>query len=440
MFQAACAAVPACSPSRTAMLLGQDPMKTEVFVNEQLWLDAKNVSTSATLVGHFRANGWVTEGTGKTFHGSLKDLRSSDWTDYWLPENYDDRDGTGTRISASASAPTPNFDFGPGDGPSAPDVATTDWAIGRISDGYLDQGGCFLALGLNRPHLPQVVPQKYFDLYPERVALPPGYWPGSTDIIGNRPDRDDLGHSAHVLQNIYGIRSIGEIVSLHHELNDFLRAYYAAASFVDDQLGRVLDALDERSLHGSTYLVVVSDNGFMLGEKETFSKFQLHELSVRVPLLIAGPGIVPRVVREPVSLVDLYPTLCGLAGLPIPPQCDGQDLSSALMSGTAPSRPSTRSYSGFLREKTGEFYLHSTVRTPQWRLISYSPIGWRSHLGYYFDEVELYDHDPASPTHDPNEWYNIADKRPDVVEKLRQELPDPQTLMLTLSRGIGHGD
>ena len=192
MFESACAAVPACSPSRTALLLGQDPMKTEVFVNEQLWLDAKNVSTSATLVGHFRANGWTTEGTGKVFHASIKDLRNSDWTDYWLPENYADKDGSGPSIAASAMG---HFDFGPGDVAAAPDIATTDWTIGRIRDGSLDQGGCFLALGLNRPHLPQIVPQKYFDLYPERVALPPGYWPGSTDITGNLRDMDDIGHS-----------------------------------------------------------------------------------------------------------------------------------------------------------------------------------------------------------------------------------------------------
>jgi arylsulfatase A-like enzyme len=436
MFRSPCAVVPACSPSRTAMLLGQDPMRTEVFVNEQFWVDARTAPTSATLVGHFRANGWITEGTGKVFHG---DLRASDWTDYWLPENYADRDGAGPSIAASATSFF-SFDFGPGDLAAAPDIATTDWTIGRIRDGYLDQGGCFLALGLNRPHLPLVVPQKYFDLYPERVALPPGYWPGSTDIVGNQPDAEDIGHSAHVLQNAYGARRLGERLTQHHELNDFLRSYYAASSFVDDQLGRVLDALEERNLRDSTYLVVVSDNGFMLGEKESFTKFQLHEMSVRVPLFIAGPGIVPRVVQEPVSLVDLYPTLCGLVGLPIPPQCDGQDLSSTLLSGAAPSRTSTLSYSGFLRKKTGQFLLHSTVRTPQWRLISYTPVGWRSYVEHYFDEVELYDHDPASPTYDPNEWYNIAGKRLDVVEELRKELPHPQTLTLTLSRGNGHGD
>ncbi|HRO12883.1 sulfatase-like hydrolase/transferase, partial [Amaricoccus sp.] len=202
----------------------------------------------------------------------------------------------------------------------------------------------------------------------------------------------------------------------------------------------VLDALEERNLRENTYLVVASDNGYMLGEKETFTKFQLHEISLRVPLFIAGPGIAPRLVREPVSLIDLYPTLCGLAGLPIPPQCDGQDLSATLFSGTAPSRASALSYTGFLRKETGQLYLHSTVRTPQWRLISYTPIGWRSYAERFFDEVELYDHDPASPGYDPNEWYNIADKRPDVVKELRAELPDPQTLMLTLSRRSDHED
>jgi arylsulfatase A-like enzyme len=440
MFEAACVSVPACSPSRTAMLLGQDPMKTEIFANEQRWLDAKTAATSATLVGHFHSNGWTTEGTGKVFHGLIPDLRASDWTAYWLPENYADRDGVGPPIAASAKDLS-YFDFGPGDAAAAPDVETTDWTIGRIRDGLLDNGGCFLALGLNRPHLPQIVPQRYFDLYPEHVALPPGYWPGSTDVAGNLPDTEDLGHSARRGLSTYGGSHIlGETLTLNHELNVFLRSYYAASSFADDQIGRVLDALEERSLRENTYLVVVSDNGFILGEKEAFTKFDLHEIALRVPLFIAGPGIAPRVVQEPVSLVDLYPTLCGLAGLPVPPQCDGQDLSLTLLSGTPPARSAALSYYGFLRKKTGEFFLHSTVRTPQWRLISYSPVGWRSYAGRFFKEVELYDHDPASPTYDPNEWHNIADEHPDVVAELRRALPPPQTLTLTLSRGGGHED
>ena len=177
-------------------------------------------------------------------------------------------------------------------------------------------------------------------------------------------------------------------------------------------------------MRDSTYVVTASDNGYMLGEKRDFTKFELREVALRVPLFISGPGIAPQVVETPVSLVDLYPTLCGLTGLQVPPQCDGFNLAPALLSGQPPAREPVLSYNGRFNRKSGRLWLHSSVRTSQWRLINHgwpvrrppTPVALR-------EEIELYNHDPDSPDYDPHEWTNIASERPNVVTVLREYLP-----------------
>ena len=295
MFEHAYAAVPACSPSRTAMLLGMDPMRTGTFVNLQSWLFAKVPAGATSLFGHFRSHGWYLGGTGKLFHRSIADLRTSDWDDYWQPGNYGAwNSDTATDIAASADG---SFDFGPSEIAGRSDLACTGWIVERLRAGAFDAGSSFLALGLNRPHLPHSVPQEWFEPYPERVTLPLGYWPGATDLDGNLPDQEDLGPMAR--RRIEP--GIGDRLTNNDELNAYLRAYYASTTFADGQLGRVLDALDTRGLRETTYIVVTSDNGFMLGEKRDFTKFELREIALRVPLFISGPGIAPQVVKTPMS-------------------------------------------------------------------------------------------------------------------------------------------
>ena len=256
----------------------------------------------------------------------------SDWTDYWQPDQYFDR-LTDLEHDSAASAEG-QFDFGPNETAALPDAECASWIADRIRSGFLDAGGGFLALGLARPHQPHLVPQEWFDRYPGTVEVPPGYWPGSTTLDGNIPDQEDLGRRARRRINA----KVADRLDANDELQPFLRAYYAATSFADAQLGRVLDALEERQLLDNTFFVVTSDHGYMLGERRDIGKFELREVALQVPLFIAGPGITPRLVPDPVSLVDLYPTLCGLAGLAAPPHCEGQDsLGDAAVRGAAPA-------------------------------------------------------------------------------------------------------
>ena len=438
MFANAFADVPACSPSRTAMLMGLKPTTSGIFVNEQIWTEATPAGAE-NVFGHFRRNGWDVFGTGKLFHAADRDLRQSDWSEYWLPERYTQRlEDVTNDVAASADG---SFDFGPSEGAALPDVEAADWAVEKIAAGRLDAGGVLLALGLTRPHLPLHVPPGWFDLYPEQVEVPAGYWPGSMTPEGNLPDQSDLKRQ--------GLRKIesGETadrLEARGEANDFLRAYYASISFIDAQVGRVIDALEARGLSGNTYVVVTSDHGFMLGEKRQFGKFDLREVTLQVPLFIAGPGIDRRSIEAPVSLMDLYPTLCSLGGLPTPAHCEGQDLAPAALTGAAPPRGLAISYyGGRKRNRAGtedHLQLQSSVRTAEWRLIDYGPASnvLRRMADFGAFEAELYDHDPASPGYDPHEWRNLAEERADVVAALRAHLPPPTAFDIAV-RSSGEG-
>ena len=437
MFEHAYAVAPACSPSRTAIMLGMEPTSTGVFTNFQHWQDAKVPEGSRSLYGYFRENGWTTFGTGKLSHLSEQDIRPSDWNEYWVPEQYrESLHDVATDIAASADGA---FDFGPNDFAELADSGCTDWAVNKIRSGALDGGGAFLGLGIFRPHLPQSVSQKWFDLYPDPVTLPPGYWPGANTLDDNLSDQEDLGMWAKRQVQ----KQIADTLTKNHELDAFLRSYYASTTYADALLGRVLDAIEERGLRNNTYIVVASDHGFMLGEKRDFLKFKLREAALQVPFFIVGPDIAPQTVAPPVSLIDIFPTLCGLAGIQVPSYCVGQDLSPLLRSGTPPARDYAVSYWGSLDQENGIFHLRTSIRTPDWRLISYGPSGNKllRMVGLGPEELELYDQDPSSPTYDRYEWYNLADRRSEVIDALRPMLPPPADYEVTqIRRGTGSGE
>ena len=245
------------------------------------------------------------------------------------------------------------------------------------------RGGVVLALGLGRPHLPTLVRQKWFDYYPERVEVPAGYWPGSTTPEGNLPDQADLGRTG----------AGGRPDKIADRLDRAWRTERLPSRLLcrnvvrrrrDRPRARCGGA---RNLWGNTYVVVTSDHGFMLGEKRQFSKFALREVALQVPLFVAGAGIDARCVASPISLIDLYPTICSLAGLPMPAHCEGQDLTPTVRAAEPPPRGHAISYYGGRRRnevsQTETFQLHASVRTAQWRLIDYGPAaiscgGWSS--------------------------------------------------------------
>ena len=334
-FDRAYAQYPLCNPSRTSLLTGRYPTETGVMDNNK-YFRAEHPDW-VTLPQHFKNNGYATLRTGKIFHGGIDDQPS--WTEGGEPVD----PGIVNRGSNARPAPPPRdssrdpdeaggevpgrqqqrpadegerrrrasdrFIVLEGDGESHGDYRTATRAID-----YLERHRAkpfFLAVGFVKPHSPPTAPRKFFDLYdPARVPLPvdfaprPGPPPGFPEPSVPRRNADLF---------------IGRDAS-PEEAREMTRAYWASTSFMDAQVGRVLDALERLGLKENTVVVFWSDHGYHLGEKGKWSKaYSLFEVGTRVPLIIAVPGGRAQATTRNVELLDLYPTLAEVCGLPRPP-------------------------------------------------------------------------------------------------------------------------
>jgi len=323
VFRNAYATVPACSPSRTATLFGQAPWQTGVYTNSQFWSDHYPAGQRRSIIGAMRDAGYATIGAGKIFHMDVRGIDAEDWSEFNTAAKHKKYPPISQTVKTRELRPM--SDFGP-DPTSDPyenfDAANTDWLCRKIQPGQDRQ---FWAFGLYRPHLPFIVPQEYFDLYPPVVDPPPGlgrkkFNPNFLKLQEGLP-RESLD---------FINRRIGWVLHRMGEYNDFLRAYLASISYADALFGKVLDRLEETGQIDNTIIVLWSDHGWQFGEKLAFRKFTLWERALRVPLMIAGPGVEKGECREPVSLLDLYPTLCHQSGATAKHELSGEDFSPVL--------------------------------------------------------------------------------------------------------------
>lgn len=249
----------------------------------------------------------------------------------------------------------------------------------------------FMSVGFFRPHVPLFVPPKWFDLYDaESLTLP--------RIL--KSDLNDVPKNFLGINN-YAVAPTHAQVVEHGKQRSLTQAYLASISFVDHCVGIVLDTLKSSSHAGDTLIVLWSDHGFHLGEKQHWAKRTLWEESTRVPLVFAGPGIRPgKPCLEPASLLDLYPTLVELCDLPKNPRLEGLSLVPQLNDPKAArDRPAI----------TSAYFGNHSVRSRDWRLISYED-----------GAKELYDHRT-----DSDEFHNLA-KDPAhqaVIKELSRWLP-----------------
>jgi arylsulfatase A-like enzyme len=242
-----------------------------------------------------------------------------------------------------------------------------------------------ITCGFWRPHVSWTVPKRYFDRFPlESISLPPGYRTG---------DLDDLPHAARWLATHRGEHAY---VTKHDLWKKCLQAYFASIAYIDEQIGRVLDALEASPHRDNTIVVFASDNGFHTGEKDHWSKFYLSELACRVVFSIAVPGLKAQVSAMPVGLIDLYPTLVRLCGLPAPAThtLDGFDL-TPLLRGESTERGAP------VLSTFGQG--NHSLRDARFRYT-------RLRNG----AEELYDH-----ARDPHEWHNLAADPKFAAERAR---------------------
>jgi arylsulfatase A-like enzyme len=387
-FTRAYAASPACNPSRTALLTGRAPASTGIYGNASDW--RATLPNAVTLPQAFRQAGYRVEGAGKIFHhhlgGAFHDSASFD---AFLPmPDPPDAPMPGAKLNRLPEYGTANTDWGawPESEADAVDVRSVDWCIDRLRRPR-DTRPLFLACGLFRPHMPFFVPSRWLEHYPEdRLTMP-------TVRADDLADVPPGGRKLHQTSAGRFWRGLAESEHIQPGAwRSAVRHYQASATFADAQIGRLLDVLEQTPRGATTIVVLWSDHGYQLGEKESWEKFTLWEKATRVPFIVIAPGTAPAnaVCARPVSLLDVYPTLVELTGIASPAGLEGRSLLPLLRNPAAAwDRPAVMTY---LRG-------NHAVRSERWRYICYAN-----------GDEELYDHD-----NDPHEWTNLA-TRPDVAQ------------------------
>ncbi|MEO0475330.1 MAG: sulfatase [Planctomycetota bacterium] len=370
LFHNAYAASPQCVPSRTAIFSGVAPWKSGVSRNGVKVDDSKLLQGLPSMFGVFKDHDYTIAKIGKINHGYNPSI---DYDFEMKHKRTPPPPGAPLNgIAKSKSGKPTERDWGPThlDEAEMSDTRLADAAVGQINRDH--DKPFFIACGLFHPHYPWYVPQKYLDLYPlDEIVLPPIKQNDFSDVAPIAHTVYSTGWDAKVREN-----------KLEKEA---VRGYLASVSYADAQLGRVLNALDNSPHRDNTIVVMMSDHGFHLGSKQQWSKSTLWEEATDSVLMFRVPGVTrpKQVCQQPVSLLDLYPTMMDLAKLPKPDHLDGDSLLPQLKDVASPRQaPPIMVYDG-----------HMAVRTERYRLIQ-----------YWDGSTELYDRDK-----DPSEWVNRAD-------------------------------
>jgi len=401
LFERAYCQYPLCNPSRSSLLTGLRPETTRVLSNDTPLRD--NLPDVVTLPQHFKQNGYETFSVGKVFHGKFPDPQS------WTEDYSKDKKFFREMRRKFGPVPPPRSPRGPDAGPPTEEekrrmkmgkrvLRNFKWGPSGLKDEQTADGiiaakaieilrrkhdkPFFLAAGFLKPHLPFIAPDKYFEMYPpEGISLP--------DV-----PKDDLADVPKAAR--YGTRDQKRLTE--ETWREAIAAYYACTTFVDAQIGKLLDALYDSPYADNTVVILWGDNGFHLGEHFLWRKGTLFEESCRVPMILAAPGIGKKGVKCPrlVEFVDIYPTLVELCGLPMPKGLEGTSMAPLL---SDPNRAWKKGAFTTTRDGSAK-----SVRTERWRYNE-----WGSP-----EAAELYDHET-----DPHEYHNLA-KDPAHADKVRE--------------------
>ncbi len=389
LFANAHTQAPLCNPSRASLLTGLRPSTTGVYALQPKLRQASTLKSAVTLPQYLQRHGYRTLGAGKVFHDNLSAAELALEFDVWGEvEHYKNMPA---RKFVTTPDPIKLMDWGPFPEKDSDhdDWKVADWAIDRLKT-KLSQP-FFLAVGLRLPHVPLYAPQQWFDLHPEdTLVMPP--------VKEN--DRDDVPEFAWYLHWKLPEPRLSWLQA-NHQWRPMVRGYLATIRFMDAQVGRLLDALEANGLAGNTVVVLWSDHGWHLGEKGISGKNTLWERSTRVPLVFAGPGVASAArCDRAVELLDLYPTLVELSGLPAKDGLEGHSLAPLLKRAKA-----KRAWPAITTHNQN----NHAVRSERWRYIRYAD-----------GSEELYDH-----RRDPNEWTNLAgdSRSAKVLAEHRRWLP-----------------
>jgi len=427
---------PICAPSRSSFLTGIYPHTSKNLFWDK-WHNNPVLANSRTIMEHFGANGYHVAGSGKLMHHHL----ASVWSEFKHKADYGPFVYDGKERVAHPSVPQPFRSIGPVDGSFAPlsdvpyganskekkgwiygtwgkvnkfnyvdeknrdptpDERNAAWAESKIAEFAKEKNDkpFFLGVGFIRPHTPLHVPKRFFDMFPIESLKVPVIKPNDAEDCHYLDvfDRDRKGPKYfRLLRESYP--------DLESALKAFTQAYLASVAAVDQCIGRVIKAVDNSPFKDNTIIVVTSDHGWNMGEKDYLFKNSLWEESTRVPLVIRAPGVAEPggIAEHPVSLIDIYPTLVDLCGLKGDTRknnkgakLDGYSLLPFLKDPKSdrwdgPDAALTMVYAGGYTGNDPSRQ-HWSVRTKKWRYILYNN-----------GSEELYDHET-----DPYEWTNLC--------------------------------
>ncbi|MCX6564330.1 MAG: sulfatase [Candidatus Aminicenantes bacterium] len=414
-----------CNPSRASLLTGLRPDTIRVWDQETHF--RKTLPNVVTLPQMFKNGGYETAYIGKIFHNILPDPPSWSQPQPDLPATYlymssetrsrqRERQAAARRLGRSESWIEAYLRGPATECFEAPDGLYEDGAIADVAIVMLSRlrkkQPFFLGIGFIDPHLPFVAPKKYWDLYDrDRIPLAANYFlPKGAPPFAMNPLTELASYEdfVQVPNPTEGLLSESQARLLKH-------GYSACISFVDTQIGRVLDTLDHFKLLENTIIVLIGDSGWKLGEHGGWGKLTNYEIDTRTPLIISVPGQANKGVPTPalVEFVDVFPTLCELAGLQPPPDLEGTSMTPLFQD---PGRPwKSAAFSQFPRGFTNRF-MGRAMRTDRNRYIE-----WRDWFDDRLVAVELYDHET-----DPMENENIAEApaNKDLVTRLARQLAE----------------
>ena len=463
--------IPICGPSRASLFTGIYPHHSGCYGFTK-WNTYEVLQNSRTMMDHFRANGYQTLGTGKLMHHLVR----QEWKQYGNPADYGPFAFANGEKLAHPDVPSPFREIGPVDGSFGPFVSLAgrqtaaghpygwqsggwgnrarslrvdsqedrdltpderngDWAVETIRKlaQQKKKQPFFMGVGFIRPHTPLIVPQRFFDMFPlEKIQLPV-IRPGDIEDTHARsirslpngseptsPRTEDMG--TRLFRNL-----VASYPTRDEALRRFIQAYLASVASVDEQIGRILDAVDQSQLKDNTIIVLTSDHGWGMGEKDYLYKNSLWQESTQIPLIVRAPGVAKpgTACSQPVSLIDVYPTLIDLCGITNDTMkndkghpLDGHTMQPLL------TDPQASKWSGPEAALTA-LYKWRMKHDPSRESYSLRSRDWR-YIRYENGKEELYQTDK-----DPYEWHNLADQ-PEYSkqlvsfrQRLQARLPQP---------------
>ena len=403
LFQSAYCNQAVCSPSRNALLVGRRPQTLGIY--DLATNFRRSAPDAITLPQNFQKHGYHTQALGKIFHvGHGNDEDAASWSEpHWCPkaaqhqlaESQSDKrqSNNGPRGTATESADVADEIYGDGQ-IAAEAISRIQQATEKPDEPF------FIAVGFLKPHLPFVAPKKYWDLYdpatlpmPEVNASPknaPSYAP---QFGGELRQYSDMPQQGAVSSE---------------DTRRLIHGYYAATSYADAQIGKVLDSLDSSRARDNTIVVLWGDHGWHLGDHGMWCKHTNYEQAARIPLIISAPGCAAgQTTQSLVETVDIYPTLCELAGLETPNGLGGKSFAALLKA------PDTRIRESIIHVYPRGNRLGRAIRTERYRMVE-----WKvPDASIETAEHELYDYET-----DPLETENIAGQQLEVLAILKEIL------------------